>query len=476
MARRPNLLLVHSDQHRWDCLGLRGAGRVRTPRLDALAGGGVDFTHAFTPNPVCSPARACLQTGAWSTTHGCLSIVGTETYRPADPALPTLTGLLAGAGYRVGHVGKFHGEVVGGPTDHGAEVYVSAGEYGKWRASRGLPPRPRVNGLFGEVDPHVTTDQTALAWQGDRALAILHDFADSADEKPFLLRFDPPEPHLPNVVSPEMAGWYPPESIDPWPGFPDDLAGKPEAQRRTRQRWGTDGWPWEQWRPIVSRYLAEVELLDRQVGRLLDALDARGLAGDTLVVYTTDHGDMCGAHGMVDKHFVAYDDVMRVPLIARWPGRLPAGATFDGFVHHELDLARTLLAAAGVDAPPSFAGRDLVADVAAGEGRDFAFAQYHGTHQGLYSIRMLRTRRWKYAYNPVAVDELYDLDADPGELNNLAADPARAGVLADLRTRMADFMREIGDPLSPPTFDWGRSKLPPDHPAYSPDAASTAAR
>ncbi len=458
---RPNILLIHSDQHRYDCLSCHDASRARTPHLDRLAAGGVDFTHAFTPNPVCSPARACLQTGAWATRHGCVTIPHTEAFRPADPALPVMTALLADAGYRVAHVGKFHHETTGDPTDHGAEAFVPYAAYHRWREQQGLPPRPREHRLLGEVDPHITPQQSPLHWQCDQVLGLLDGFAATAstgpahggrERRPFLLRWDPPEPHLPCIIPAALQDLYRPADIAPWPSFPDPLENKPEVQRRNRRRWGVDGWPWEKWAPVVGRYLAEIELLDTQVGRLLDALDRRGLADDTLVIYTADHGDLCGGHGMMDKHFVMYDDVMRVPLILRLPGRLPAGAACDAFVSHEIDLARTLLAAAGVDAPESFVGRDLLEPDRLD--RPDVFAQYQGTHQGLYSQRMLRDRRWKYVYNAVSTDELYDLDADPGEVDNRVDDPAAAGELHRLRERMGGWMSEIGDPLSPPLWTW----------------------
>ena len=468
---RPNILLIHSDQHRFDCLGVNGHRLLQTPHLDRLADQGVNFTHAFTPNPVCSPARACLQTGAWATRHRCVTIPRTEAFQRADPDLPVMTQLLADAGYSVGHVGKFHDEVAGNPTDHGAEHYVPAGRYHRWREQRGLPPVPGRHINYGDVDPHVTPEQTRLAWQCDRALELLDAYA--GRDRPFFLRWDPPEPHLPNIVPEPYASMYPLASIAPWPSFPDPLINKPEAQRRTRQRWGTDAWTWREWAPIVQRYLGDITLLDHQVGRLMRRLGDLGIADDTLVIYTTDHGDMCGGHSMLDKHYVMYDDIMRVPMIARWPGVFEAGRASDAMVIHELDIARTLLVAAGIEPPESFVGHDL-RDLAAGRTeRPDVFAQYQGTHQGLFSQRMLRDQRYKYVYNPVAFDELYDLEADPGELTNLIAEPAQAGRLTRMRTRMDEWMKQIADPLSSPLFDWGRSRLPAGHPArpeYRPEA------
>ncbi|HVK02543.1 MAG TPA: sulfatase-like hydrolase/transferase, partial [Armatimonadaceae bacterium] len=266
MPPRPNILLIHADQHRYDCLGAHGHPFLKTPNFDRLAREGVDFSHAFTPNPVCSPARACLQTGAWATTHKCVTIPTTEAFQSADPSLPVLTQLVADAGYRVAHVGKFHNEVVGGPTDHGVEEFVPYHAYKKWREDEGLPPQPRANGWFGETDAHISPEQSALGWQADHVLRILEERGAKGDA-PFFVRWDPTEPHLPNVVPEPFASLYPPESIPPWPSFPDPLVDKPDAQRRTRLRWGTDAWTWEQWQPVVGRYLGEITLLDAQVGR-----------------------------------------------------------------------------------------------------------------------------------------------------------------------------------------------------------------
>lgn len=179
---------------------------------------------------------------------------------------------------------------------------------------------------------------------------------------------------------------------------------------------------------MVSRYLAEITLMDRYIGEVLATLSSLGLDRDTLVLYSNDHGDFCGGHGQIDKHFAAYDDIMRVPLILRWTGVLPEGRVCDDFVTHEIDLATTLVNLATGSVPASFTrgrGVDLL-PVARGTpttGRTDIFSQYFGCQFGLYSQRMLRDRRWNYVYNATDIDELYDTQLDPGELCNLAQDP-----------------------------------------------------
>ena len=265
-----------------------------------------------------------------------------------------------------------------------------------------------------------------------------------------MLRWDPSEPHLPNVIPRETIDLYPPETIDPWPSYPDPLDDKPYIQHQQRRTLGLTDKTWEDfWAPMVGRYLGEITLMDQMIGRVLDKLDQLGLAEDTLVVYSTDHGDLCGGHGMVDKHYVLYDDVVRVPLTMRWPGTLPAGQVRDDFVTHELDLAATFAKLATGSVPEHHDGVDLLGDTpgAGTTGRADIYCQYFGSQFGLFSQRMVRDRRWKYVYSATAEDELYDLDADPAELKNLAGVEAHEADLMRLRGRLLAWMESADDPL-----------------------------
>ncbi|MEX0887151.1 MAG: sulfatase-like hydrolase/transferase [Phycisphaeraceae bacterium] len=453
-----NVLLIHADQHRFDTLGVNGHPLVRTPHLDGLAREGVNFTHAFTPSAVCTPARASLMTGCWPSQHGCRGNAGTEAYQPADASLPTWSGLLHDAGYMLRRVGKYADELAGPATDFGFDEHVTRRPgYERWRAAQGLAPRRASDGpfhLFGHVDDG-EPEQMPVAWEAEHVIRQMREAA--ATGQPWLVRWDPSEPHLPSIPPAAYARLYDPEAIEPWPSFDDALVNKPYIQRQQRMSWQVEGWRWPRWARTVALYLAEVSLLDAQVGRVLAALDELGLRDETLVVYTTDHGDMCGGHGMVDKHYVMYEDVQRVPLILRGPG-LPAGATCDAFVSNEIDLAATLCEVGGVDVPASFEGRSLLA-MARGQDaspREDIFAQYSGAQFGLYSQRMVRDRRYKYVWNMTAEDELYDLANDPGELTNLAFEPTHANELARLRRRLVAWMESIEDPA---LNMWTRAQL-----------------
>jgi arylsulfatase A-like enzyme len=454
--RRSNILLIHSDQHRYDCVAANGHPLLGTPHLDRLAAEGVNFAHAFCPAPVCVPSRVSLMFGQWPTEHLAIANAHTEAPRPAVEGLPSFSQVLCEAGYYLGYVGKWQVHPRKSPLEYGFHEYVPDRAYAEWRAARGLPPMPKEKGWLGELDPHVGPEETRLAWGADRVLQLLEKCA--AQDAPFFVRWDTNEPHLPNILPEPYYSTYPPDDIPPWPSFPDPLIGKPYAQAQQRRTWQVEGWTWREWAPIVSRYLGTISLLDAQIGRILEALDRLGLAAHTMVVYSVDHGDLCGAHGMVDKHMVMYDDVTRVPLIVRWPGHARPGTTCDAFVSHAIDLATTFCQVAGAPVPETFRGCSLI-PLLAGEqenGRQDILSTYHGNQFGLYSERMLRDRRWKYVWNAAAEDELYDLALDPGELRNMATDPAYRDELRRLRHRMVDWMQEIHDPL---LNGWTRRQL-----------------
>ncbi len=453
---RPNILVIHSDQHRFDSLSCNGHPLLETPNIDRLAEDGVNFRHAFTPSPICSPARGSLITGLWPTQHGCINIPGTESYRPMHSGLPNIFELLSGAGYDVKYVGKFHQETESDPTAYGVDEFIPQGRYGRWRAEQGLPERERTNGWFGEVDPGIEPGESRLAWGADHTIRMMRESVE--EDTPFFVRWDPSEPHLPCIVPEPYNSMYPPESVPPWPSFPDSLEGKPYIQRVQRRRWDVEGWDWDRWAPVVGRYLGEIALLDAQVGRLMDALERLGVAEDTMVIYTTDHGDFCGGHGMMDKHYAGYDDIMRVPLVMRYHGEVDGGRECGDFVSHSIDLASTILAAAEVEIPETFEGQNLL-DLASGHiesPREDIFSMYQGCQMGLWSLRMIRDEEYKLVYNATARPELYDLREDPGELNNLVDDVNYTAQLGYLSERLITWMEQVSDPL---LNDWTRRHI-----------------
>ncbi len=450
---RPNILLIHADQHRADCLGVNGHPFLQTPNLDQLAAQGANFTRAYTPIPLCTPARTSLLTGQWPMQHGVIANHGTEGERSLQDGTPTFSQALRDAGYFLGYVGKWGVDPQRDPTNFGFHIYLSEREYARQRQAMEIPPRPHTNRWFGETDPHIAPEQSQLAWGADMTIQLLQHAAQQ--EQPFFLAWHPSEPHLPNVVPEPYASMYPPETIPPWPNFADDLAGKPYIHRQQRRTWGIDGWTWAEWAPIVGRYLGEITLLDHQIGRVLATLEELGLAENTVVIYSADHGDLCGSHGMIDKHYVMYEELVRVPLIVRWPRRVVAGQTIDAFVSSELDLAATFCDSAGVAAPATFAGQSILPLINPHKQelwrvRPDIFTTYHGNQFGLYSQRMVRDEGWKYVWNATAEDELYETITDPGELQNRATDPLCAEQRHKLRQRLVAWMQQSNDQLLNP--------------------------
>lgn len=453
---RANILLIQSDQHRYDCLGINGHPLIQTPNLDRLAGEGLNFKAAFCPSPLCTPARASLMTGQWPTQHGYITNARTEAFHPGLVGRPTFSQALKQAGYYLGYVGKWGVDETRDPTGFGFEDYVPEKNYNAWRQQQGLPPMPRKNGWFGETDEAIHPDQSRLAWGATETIRLLEKAGQG--DRPFFIRWDPSEPHLPNLVPEPYASLYPAGQISPWPSFPDSLEGKPYIQKQQLRNWGLSGWRWAEWAPIVARYLGQITLLDHQIGRVLAVLAELGLAEETLVIYTSDHGDLCGAHGMIDKHFVMYEDVVRVPLLMRWPGKIGTNQLSEAFICSALDLAATFCEGAGLEPPSTFKGQSLLPIACQGvEGsRSDIFASYHGGQFGLYSQRMVRDRRWKYIWNATAEDELYDLETDPGELRNLAQDDQAAPELERLRARLMEWLEATEDRL---LNSWTRQQL-----------------
>ncbi len=449
-----NILLIHSDQHRYDCIAAHGQRKIITPHLDLLARKGTSFSRAYSTIPICTPARASLLTGAWPTTHGSFSIPTSELNRPARSELPTIFQLLKRSGYRTAWVGKYHNELECDEPSlaDGVDEFVPLWHYNKFCEDNQIPQCSGNHGLFGDVNTTQAAGQTSLAWQADQAIRLLDEANTTlgSDGQSFFVRWDIPEPHIPCRPAAHFADLYDPDDIPPWPSFPDSLEGKPGILQRQRNIWGTNGWNWEQWAPLVRLYYGAITEMDHHIGRVLDHLEAIGRTKDTLVIYSTDHGDFMGGHGLFDKHFCFYDDIARIPLIIQAPNLIPESSICDAFASGSIDIAHTILTAAGIHAPESFIGHDLVAMAANGERpRDVAYAQYFGTESGAYSCRMIRDERYKFVYHPVGdIHEFYDLERDPGELVNLIDATNHESELKRLKIQLWDEMHACGDPLA----------------------------
>lgn len=467
---RPNILLICTDQHRWDVLSVYGNDVVRTPHLQALADAGVVYDHCYSPSPVCAPARASILTGKYPSSHR-LWANGVTI-----PEQPLASRVLADAGYRCGLIGKRHlSACFQGRTEepvndgfsyvrwahdpfHGAaenayHAWLRAKHPRLWSQAREqvVTPNSRYKHQPTAFD-RMPTEAHYSTWVTEETVTFLRDHKRRTE--PFFLWVNFYDPHHPFVAPKEYLAAYPPGSVPPPVGGPEELASKPAIQAEASKAsyagaaaGFADHTP-EEIDEIRRSYYAMVDLVDDKVGEILAELAYLGLHEDTLVIFTADHGEMLGDHGLLLKGPMMYDAAVRVPLILRWPGIVPAGERRAEMVGLH-DLARTILTAADLDPLPGDQGVDLVA-VACGaaQGRDYAVAEYrdagHPYDPPVYTT-MYRTPTHKLVvwHGQPATDrapdgELYDLVADPDECVNQWANPDYQAVKADLLGALLD--------------------------------------
>lgn len=445
-----NFLLINADQLRHDCLSFRGLRGVQTPNLDRLAGEGVAYTHAFTPLPVCAPARQAILSGRHPDRMGAqwnYDFMPTPTVQPPwcwSTNLPA-------AGYQTAYLGRFHVSPTLKPADFGYENWVDWSGHKKLIAER-YPDISYEGGWLGCTSP-VALEDSGTHWMADQACRMLENFSHSG--KPWHMWVDYEEPHLPCRPSEPFASMYDPEEIAPWDGFGDSFENKPYCHAQQPVSWGIDQLTWQDFAPMVARYYGVVSQLDDAIGRILKKLEDLGQKENTIVVFTSDHGDMCASHQMLDKHYVLYDDILRVPLLVRHPD-FPSRVS-DALVSNCLDLPASIPQWLGVSAPDAFYdGRPLQLSEDT-HCRSEIVATSNGQQFGLYTTRALRDRKWKYVWNLTDVDELYDLENDPGEKNNLIACASYQDLIADMRLRLHGHLLSQGDRFA--GNEWMRRQL-----------------
>ncbi|MCL2832728.1 MAG: sulfatase-like hydrolase/transferase [Treponema sp.] len=456
MDKLPNILFIMADQHRFDCTGYSNSNLARTPCLDRLASDGMGFTNAYTPIPICCPARQALLNGRRPEAFGALwnydNGLKTGALEPSEYSWPSD---LKQLGYRTGHTGKWHVNPVHDPTAYGYDDYID-GEY--WTFRKEKYPGAKAGGTwFGGIDP-VPLEDSHTHWLARRTSALMEKY--TAEGKPWLIRMDFTEPHPPYRPAMPFAEMYRSADIPKWPGFDDDFKNKPYIQKQQLLSWGIENLGWDDWAPIIAKYFGMVSQMDSAIGRVLDKLDSLGIADNTIVIYSTDHGDMCGSHRMMDKHYVMYDDVIKVPFIMRWPGVITPGSVCRDFVYSILDLPPSILEITGLQPKEFFHGRSLLPLLKGQTPNDWrseVISTYNGQQFGLYTQRMIRGSRWKYVWNHTDTDELYDMENDPGELVNLIHEQSRKTIISEYRKKLYDELVRCGDSIV--DSRWMKSQL-----------------
>ncbi len=459
--RRPNVLLITADEMRHDCLGAAGHPVLRTPHLDALAARGVRFTNAYTPYPVCVPARLSIMSGQYAHAHGAM---GNGAMIP--PGQPTIASLVRDAGYRTAAFGKMHfwpprtamgfqhmrlAEQAGAGwkvDDYHSDYLAQRGQIDEWdRWDQHQPYRDQAPAEywegFGARPSALPEEHYHTTWIAQETIAWLEK---QSGDRPFFAWTSFIKPHHPFDPPRPWDTLYDPAAIPPL-GDPNEALAKPlmtAGGRRDPRRAFFDlrTLSAEAFARVAAYYYATISHIDHHVGRMLDALRELGRLDNTLVVFASDHGDYMGDYGLILKSpSVPYDALARVPLIVAGPG-CEAGVVCDALVSL-VDLLPTVAAAGGAPVPPFVQGRDLAPLLTGAHGPDETRPWRDAVFSETREIKAVRTARHKYLYNSrLGIEELYDLQADPGERRDLAQDPACAPHIAALRRRLLDWMIE----------------------------------
>ncbi len=473
----PNVVVVMTDQQRWDTLGAYGNDCIQTPNLDLLAAGAALFEHAFVPIPLCIPSRAALFTGRYPSRGG----LGPNSGFPLPVDVPNLAGAFREAGYWTMLVGKDHLFGPDGLARHYDHVvqYDHAGRLphdGGDDQERAV--RADRQGRFEER--FIEREELGVAHAPTRRLtsaAIDAVRGARARGQPFFLWLSYPDPHPPYVVAEPYASLYRGQDLGRPATRPGELDDKPLRQRLSRRLMGAADYTPAEIQRLREIYYGMVSFIDDEVGRFARALETEGIADETIIVFMSDHGDYLGDHGMVRKSPAMYDCLVRIPLFIRWPGHIQPLRVVDTLVE-SIDLASTLLHLAGLPPLPGDEGTSLV-PVLLGQSRkhkDRVFGLYGSvgdahTEASIHEVdfnalmtrphpwmsavamrgrmAMVRTLDWKLVYYRGGEGELYELRSDPNELVNRYHDSDCVAIRAELMGSIVDFLLDT-IPLAPP--------------------------
>lgn len=430
----PNVLIVQTDEHVFRHLGFNGHPVVRTPHLDRLAAEGAVFDNAYACNGVCVPSRASLLTGRYTIAHG---VANNHIRLPASEA--TMPRLFGAAGYATGFFGKTHwgGDDSDMAGQGWGESFIWHKQYNDYLSEQGIDARYPEGREIRRPDirywsvgtSRIPTEHYFENVMADRAA----DFISRNKDQPFLCWVSNVAPHGPFSPPPPFDAMYDPADAVLAPRFEGELDGRSPAFARwatQNRKYMTD----DELRIHQAATYGLITLVDDNVGKLVAALKNADLYDDTVIVFTTDHGDFGGRYGIIGKSWCQIDDIMRIPLVFKAPGGA-AGQRFPCLAQN-VDVLPTLMDYAGAQAPDKMQGVSLrpVIEGRAESVRDAAFAydqaEYTGDH--LYQS-MIRKGQWKLVQPGRDPAELYDMENDPWETRNVAGDPANREALRELQ-------------------------------------------
>jgi arylsulfatase A-like enzyme len=467
--RRPNILLIFSDDHAAHAVGCYGSRINQTPNLDRIAKQGMRFANCLCTNALCGPSRAAVLTGKYSHRNGFF-----KNGDRFDGRQETMAKLLQGAGYQTAVIGKWHLESDPTGFDYW-NILIGQGPY--------YNPPMIENGMRRKYEGYTTDVLTDLTLN-----FLKHQ---RQPDKPFLVMYQHKAPHREWQPDAMHFGLYKDTKVPEPENLFDDYSGRGKAARTQEmtiarhlndfdlkltppkglsdaqlspwlaaykeeneafQKAGLEGDALIRWRyqRYIKDYLRCIAAIDDNVGRVLDYLDESGLADNTVVIYSSDQGFFLGEHGWFDKRFM-YEESLRMPLMIRWPGKTKPGTVNHDLVSN-LDFAETLLEVAGVAVPPDMQGRSLVPLLAGKTPGDWRQSHYYHYYEfpAVHSVQRhygVRTARHKLiCFYQLDEWELYDLEKDPREMHNVYDDPQYAGVVRELKAELERLRRQYQVP------------------------------
>ncbi|NLE61979.1 MAG: sulfatase-like hydrolase/transferase [Planctomycetes bacterium] len=444
-GRGPNILVIMSDEHNASVMGCAGNKIARTPNLDRLAARGVLFNTCYTTSPLCVPARMSFTFGKYISR---INVWNNSVKLPPDNT-PSLPRILNAAGYESFLCGKMH---------YDSDLRYGFTELGKASTNRGTKNgRVARRAPDNLGSPRRLSERFADCHPGDKSGPLDHDrtvtelttrflAGRKGSDKPFFLLVGYLTPHFPIIV-PEKY-WEPYKGKVPMPTIPPGyLDSLPLNYRHLRAAFSVVDVPDDTVRRTRELYYGLVEWMDEQVGQVLKTLTDAGLAENTMIIYTADHGENMGEHGMWWKSCM-FDSAARIPLIISYPRRWPGGQKRDGACSL-VDVVQTIAEIGGAQVPADWDGRSMVPYLRTSDvlWKDEAVSEYYAHHIASGYV-MLRAGRCKYVYHTPPDDkhpaqrELYDLEADPGELHNLANDPANGYLVEEMHSML---LKELGE-------------------------------
>lgn len=476
MKKQPNIIFILTDDHASHAMSCYGSRINRTPHLDRIAEGGIRLDNCFCTNSICTPSRASILTGTYNHVNGVTTL---DT--PLDNRLQTFPKLLQAAGYQTAVYGKWH-------LGEGA-LHKPVG-FDDWAV---LPGQGYYhNPTFIYPGEGAGIKRTVPGYATDIITDMSLDFIRNRDQgRPFCLLCHHKAPHRPWYADEKHAGMFLEEDVPEPETLYDDYRNRAKAAEAAAMRVGVDmfisdvkcelpddmdemalrRWGYQRY---IKDYLRVVQSVDDNVGRLLDFLDAAGLAEDTIVIYTSDQGFFLGDHGWYDKRFM-YEESLRMPFIMRYPREIKPGSVSDDIIVN-VDFAPMLLDLAGVPVPVDMQGRSFRSNLQGSTPPDWREGMYYRywmnkTDHNVSAHYGIRTHKYKLIYyyydgcGQIGSDlklcagdrqvtalaglepewELFDLEKDPCEMRNVVHDPDYAGVFAELRAALHRLQAEVGD-------------------------------